>query len=311
MRELTADTIIRVKASRPSLTGDTRIQLRQIKDLKEWVEDRKIYKPGDISQKTGLQKQPDGSWKEPKGPQRTRTLHSEAKEEGAAAGTEEDVELTEEQKKKTKEIETRINAAGWFKHPSTLDGMHPEAAKAVEEQCTRIFKEFPKLKGFIEGLKIRRFPAEERNAFAKCEGTGKSAYIVFNQDYYSDKAKLDKLYEQSVKDNYHPQGTTSDSLVIHEIAHCMCDYLANKKSVHFDDYCREVVIDVFKEFQAEGIEFDVSNGLGDYPGDIEQCPTSEIQMAELIADAYAEYKSSMSPRKIARHIGKRLEGECK
>lgn len=33
MRKLTADTIIRVKASRPPLTGDTRIRLRQIKEL--------------------------------------------------------------------------------------------------------------------------------------------------------------------------------------------------------------------------------------------------------------------------------------
>lgn len=67
MRQLTADTVIRVKASRPPLTGDTRIRLRQIKGLKEWVEDRHKYRTGDISETTGLQKQPDGSWKPPQG----------------------------------------------------------------------------------------------------------------------------------------------------------------------------------------------------------------------------------------------------
>jgi hypothetical protein len=36
MRQLTDDTVIRVKASRPPLTGDTRIRLRQIVDLKDW-----------------------------------------------------------------------------------------------------------------------------------------------------------------------------------------------------------------------------------------------------------------------------------
>lgn len=40
MRQLTADTVIRVKASRLPLTGDTRIRLRQIVDLKDWVEDK-------------------------------------------------------------------------------------------------------------------------------------------------------------------------------------------------------------------------------------------------------------------------------
>lgn len=40
------------------LTGDCKIKIRQTQDVK--------YKTGDISQKTGLQKQPDGSWAPPK-----------------------------------------------------------------------------------------------------------------------------------------------------------------------------------------------------------------------------------------------------
>lgn len=62
MRELTGDTIIRIRRSRPEprkreLTGDTRIRLSQIKDLREWVEDRRKYKVGEISETTGLMKQ--------------------------------------------------------------------------------------------------------------------------------------------------------------------------------------------------------------------------------------------------------------
>jgi hypothetical protein len=59
MRELTADTIIRVRRPRPELTGDTRIRLSQIKDLAAWIEDRR-YGIGEISQTTGLMKTPDG-----------------------------------------------------------------------------------------------------------------------------------------------------------------------------------------------------------------------------------------------------------
>lgn len=43
------------------LTGDCKIRVR-----KETTEDAKRYNPGDISEKTGLQKQSDGSWKKPK-----------------------------------------------------------------------------------------------------------------------------------------------------------------------------------------------------------------------------------------------------
>ena len=53
MRELTGDTIIRVRAPRPEprkrqLTGDTRIRLSQIVDLADWIEDRS-FKDGDVT----------------------------------------------------------------------------------------------------------------------------------------------------------------------------------------------------------------------------------------------------------------------
>lgn len=53
MRELTGSTIIRVRRPRPEprkreLTGDTRIRLSQIKDLREWVEDYRHANPGDV-----------------------------------------------------------------------------------------------------------------------------------------------------------------------------------------------------------------------------------------------------------------------
>ena len=147
---LTAETRIRIKgtlpapAKRPPLTGDTRIRLSQIKDLRGWIEDKRTYKPGEISEKTGLQKQPDGSWKEPK---KNRILHSAAKNEKTS--TEIEHKLTEEQKAQTKEIETRINKSGWFKKPSTLDGMHPKAAGNIEKHCEALFKQFPEMKGFV------------------------------------------------------------------------------------------------------------------------------------------------------------------
>ncbi len=66
MRQLTADTKIRVKTTHPPLTGDTRIRLRQIKDLAAWAQDH-IYQNGEISPKTGLMKTPEGWIEPPKG----------------------------------------------------------------------------------------------------------------------------------------------------------------------------------------------------------------------------------------------------
>ena len=69
------DLIKATKADR--YTADGRDQLNEA--LQADVEDR-TYKPGDISQKTGLQKQPDGSWAPPKGSSAAK--HQKASEKG-------------------------------------------------------------------------------------------------------------------------------------------------------------------------------------------------------------------------------------
>lgn len=304
MRILTADTKIRVKRNRPALTGDTKIRLSQIKDLLTWqqVKDRR-YRPGEISEKTGLQKQPDGSWKQPEHSNTNYKSQSTTEEKPERA------EHTEAQKKQTKETEKRINKTGWFKNSSNLDGMHPEAAANIETQCARIFQEYPALTGFIEGLKVEDFTEEESKAFAKCEGTGESAYIIFNKKYFSNNKALQETYQKSVDEGYHPAGTTADSLVVHEISHCICDYLAQKRGQDFDEFNREVVEFAKNQFEEAGYNFDIINGLAGYCTDPKACPTKEIQNAEIIAEAYTEYKCSESPRLIALFIGRLLEGE--
>lgn len=304
MCQLTGSTRIRIKRPRSQLTGETRIRLSQIKDLKTWVYDRK-YKVGEISEKTGLQKQPDGSWKEPANKKQGRSLKSESK-----TGNKADAKpLTNEQKAQTKAVEDRINKSGWFKNPSTLDGMHPDAAANIEKQCARIFDEFPQMKGFVEGLKVEEFKGFEKNSFAKCDGTKSSAFIVFNSSFYSDNAELEQTYEMQVKQNYHPAGTKADSLAVHEMAHCICDFIAQKRGQDMFDFCREVVQYTNQTFEENGITIDITKELGRYSIDLEACKDLNTQCAELIAEAYAEFKCSEKPRRLAYFIGNLIEGE--
>ena len=69
MRQLTATTKIRIKTIRTPLTGDTRIRLRQIKDLADWKQKLIVDEedpPGTInhwkSDDKDHRKQSDGSW---------------------------------------------------------------------------------------------------------------------------------------------------------------------------------------------------------------------------------------------------------
>ncbi|MBR5007856.1 MAG: hypothetical protein IKY09_02645 [Methanocorpusculum sp.] len=269
--------------------------------FEEVLDKRRIYKPGEISETTGLQKQPDGSWAEPRRTQPTRQLRSEGNAVEPATKT----SLTKEQKSKTKEVETRINSSGWFKNESKLDGIHPESAANIEKQCERLFNEFPAMKGFVEGIKVGTL---DNKTFAMCEATGESAYIVFNDTFFSDNEKLKQSYKETVDANYHPAGTDEESLTVHEMAHCMCDFLSQKYGVDFDDFCRALVEAAEDEYRKSNTEFNIKKELGRYCTDAAACPDENIRNAELIADAYAEYKCSKTPRRLATFIGKSLEG---
>lgn len=231
------------------------------------------------------------------------------KPETIAKETLKSTELTDEQKAQTKAVENRINKNGWFKHPSTLDGMQPEAAANIERQCNRIFKEFPILKGFVESLKCEEFPEEENKIYAKCDGTGKSANIIFNKKFFSNNEALQEEYKKDVEDEYHPRGTTADSLIVHEITHCICDFIAQKRGQDFDDFNRDVIEYTLEEFEKAGIKVNIKTELGKYGIDRKACPIEEIRNAEIIAEAYTEYKCSKAPRRFANFIGHLLEGE--
>lgn len=75
--EYTAET---VNEPRERLTKDTTLKLSQIK--REEVADKR-YKPGEISEATGLQKQSDGSWAEPRNKEIGKTGNFEKKQQEA------------------------------------------------------------------------------------------------------------------------------------------------------------------------------------------------------------------------------------
>ncbi len=124
---------------------------------------------------------------------------------------------------------------------------------------------------------------------------------------YNDRQFLEG--RQPVKQNYHPAGTTADSLVVHEIGHCLCDYLSQKRGQDMFEFCRDVVQYTKEIFEKNKIEFDVTKELGRYSTDKAACPDLDTQDAELIAVAFAEFKCSAKPRRLANFIGNLLEGE--
>lgn len=109
------------------LTGDCKIKIRpQTQDVK--------YNTGDISQKTGLQKQPDGSWAPPK--KQGRTFQFEVGENGQAKpGTGKEVKTYRTKKEAQEALKTFNKMTGSNK--ADFESVKSEYNKALEKNTGR------------------------------------------------------------------------------------------------------------------------------------------------------------------------------
>jgi hypothetical protein len=119
-------------------TQDGRAELAKLQE----TEDVK-YKTGDISQKTGLQKQPDGSWAPPKN--QGRTFQFEVGENGQAKpGTGKEVKTYRTKKEAQEALKTFNKMTGSNK--SDFESVKKEYNKALEKNTGKPGRDYPILK---------------------------------------------------------------------------------------------------------------------------------------------------------------------
>jgi len=113
--------------------------------------------------------------------------------------------------------------------------------------------------------------------------------IRLNKKYFSDKKLLEKEYQKTVDLNIHPQKTTYEALLVHEIGHSLGEYLEKEKGL-----------------SRKKVKNDVLNMTGYKPKDVSEklSESASINPSEFIAEAFAEYINSPSPRKLAKEFGK-------
>lgn len=206
----------------------------------------------------------------------------------------------------------------WIKSEADLTGCDLDSAKAVASSYEQVFKRYPALKGKFDPPDAH--PKEMKdNTYAWCyiRTNGK---VQVNPSMFNDWAKVSKSYENDVINQWHPYGTTAESIITHEIGHAIDGLLARegvkggvtasgaytyasstlkntimKRAAKVDPN----VADYFNIWGSkEGMSYAVNDLVSQY---------ATKNNKEWFAECFAEYITSANPRTVATEFGKELE----
>lgn len=182
-----------------------------------------------------------------------------------------------------------------------LTGCDLDSAKAIASSYEQVFAKYPNLKG--------KFNAPNAHPV----GMGNSTYawcslmsggVEVNPSFFSKWSKVESSYNNDVKSGWHPKGTTAESIVVHELGHAI-DGLLSKEDVlgkgtsvlgkKVSSYLKPTIM---HRCGLTSSSYDVGHNVSEY---------ATKNPAEWLAECFAEYITSASPRPVATELGKELE----
>ena len=202
-----------------------------------------------------------------------------------------------------KEVEDIINNAGVFKTGSVckLDGCDLGSAKSIASAYQQIFEKYPQLKGKFGAVTAKNLGS---STYAQCWLRSDGRVDVNNASgFYSNWSSVVKQYERDVQSNWHPFGTTAESVVTHEVGHAIDGYLANYGILGGYNAAGEY------RYASSLLRSKVMKQCGltvkDSASAVSRYGSTDPQ--EWFAEAFAEYITSANPRPVAATLGKEIE----
>ncbi len=202
-----------------------------------------------------------------------------------------------------KEVENIINNAGVFKTGSVckLDGCDLGSAKSIASAYQQIFEKYPQLKGKFGAVTAKNLGS---STYAQCWLRSDGRVDVNNASgFYSNWSNVVKSYEMDVLSNWHPFGTTAESVVTHEVGHAIDGYLSNYGILGGYNAAGEY------RYASSLLRSKVMKQCGltvkDSASAVSRYGSTNPQ--EWFAEAFAEYITSANPRPVAATLGKEIE----
>ena len=228
------------------------------------------------------------------------------------------------------EVNAIMNSQGWFRElnytnadgtrgvsMADLTGCDLESAKSIASSYQQVFEKYPQLKGKLDAPDAHPIGMKD-NTYAWCY-TRDNGKVQVNPNRYGNWNELVQRYARDVSTNWHPPGTTAESIITHELGHSIDGLLAKKgviggytKSGEFrmaSSSLKQLVMRKAATLDpdiAEELEIDkwlkdnatVQHHVSRYAAE---------NNAEWFAECFAEYITSAHPRTVATVFGKELE----
>lgn len=226
--------------------------------------------------------------------------------------------------KTVQEINDIMNGQGWFRtnragvtSEANLTGVDLESAKSIAASYQQVFEKYPKLVGKFDAPDAHPYGMGS-NTYAWCyiRDNGK---VQVNPNRYNSWQSILRSYESDVRTNWHPIGTTAESIVTHEIGHAIDGLLARERilggvtvSGEYRYASSSLKTTIMKRAAkidpgiADDMDFDKfhKSSLA-VKRSVSQYATKNPQ--EWFAECFAEYITSANPRVVASEFGKELE----
>jgi len=222
------------------------------------------------------------------------------------------------------EVNKIMNSQGWFRtnragvtSEADLTGTDLESAKSIAASYQQVFEKYPKLVGKLDAPDAQPIGMNS-STYAWCyiRDNGK---VQVNPNYYKSWNIIVSAYENNVSSNWHPEGTTAESIVTHEIGHAIDGLLAKEgvlggytasgefryasSSLKTTIMNRAAKADpTIEYFMAVDKRWHSTEAVS---GFVSRYATKNSQ--EWFAECFAEYITSASPRTVASEFGKELE----
>lgn len=190
-----------------------------------------------------------------------------------------------------------------------LQGMDPDMAESTVAAVKNVLDRYPIARDGIAGIVTDGPDAEMFKDAQNCMGAfnNDTQKIHLNTEYYGNRAEFEKRYKASVDNKFHPEGTTLDSVVVHEMGHAIDRHVSIMTIGEFDVIWRGDRISSRKwnndlksaARRGEPITGKImTENLSRYAGS---------KPAEYFAEGFSEAMTSPSPRKMATSILKHLD----
>lgn len=204
--------------------------------------------------------------------------------------------------KSVADINGILNKSGYFTTQCDLSGCDLDSAKSIASSYERVFNVYPQIRGKIGGVTAIDLGG---STYARCYLYGdKRIEANSSEKFFGNFNKVMELYENDVKWNWHPVGTTAESIIIHELGHAVDGLLTDAKVLGGGDWTAKKYRTTSyylrsKVAMSTGVKIkDMGSSVSTY---------GSMDEMEWFAECFAEYLTSANPRPVAKKFGEMLE----